>query len=37
MNSVLVTAIIFGTVGHFFGYLIGSEDGVDQYRESKDD
>ena len=37
MNSVLVTAIIFGTVGYFFGYLIGNEDGVDRYRDSKDD
>ena len=35
MNSVLVMAIIFGAVGYFFGYLIGHDDGVDQYREAR--
>ena len=37
MNSVLFVALVFGTVGYFFGYLIGNEDGVEQYRDSKDD
>ena len=36
MNSVLFVALVFGTVGYFFGYLMGNNDGINSRRESKD-
>ena len=37
MSTIMMVALVFGTVGYFFGYLMGNNDGVNSRRESKDD
>ncbi len=36
MNSVLFVALVFGTVGYFFGYLVGNNEGVNSRRDKTD-
>ena len=36
MSTIMMVAVVFGTVGYFFGYLMWNNDGVNSRRESKD-